>query len=54
MDWLLEHWDSILTAIAGVVTVASVVVKLTPTPKDNEVLAKVRKILEKLALTPKK
>ena len=50
MDWIMAHWKDILTAIGGVVTVASIIVKLTPTPKDDGILAKVIKILAALGL----
>lgn len=38
MEWFLAHWWEVL---AGIVTVASVVTKLTPTPKDDEWLMKI-------------
>ncbi len=53
MDWLISNWTDILFAITGAVTVASVIVKLTPTPADDAVFAKVLKLLELLALNKK-
>lgn len=53
MDWLTAHWDDVLGILTGVVTVASLVVKLTPTPKDDKAVAKVWKLLDTLALNPK-
>lgn len=50
MDWIMAHWKDILSVIGGVVTVASIIVKLTPTPKDDGILAKVIKILAALGL----
>ena len=50
MAWITEHWKDILAIIGGVVTVASIVVKLTPTMKDDNVLAKIIKILAALSL----
>lgn len=50
MDWIIAHWKDILAIIGGVVTVASIVVKLTPTQKDDTVLAKIIKILSALGL----
>ena len=50
MDWLMNNWDTILAAFGAFVTFASVVVKLTPTKKDDELLAKLIKILEPLSL----
>lgn len=48
--WITEHWKDILAIIGGVVTVASIIVKLTPTQKDDTVLAKIIKILAALGL----
>jgi len=50
MNWLLEHYDEILAIIGGVVSVATIVVKLTPTPKDDAALAKVISFLSKFSL----
>lgn len=38
MDWITQHYQDILTIIGALYTIAVVVVKLTPTPKDDEVL----------------
>jgi len=45
MSWITEHWKDILAVIGAVVTAASLIVKLTPTQKDDNVLAKIIKIL---------
>lgn len=50
MDWIIAHWKDILAIIGGVVFVCSVIVKLTPTPKDDAILAKIIKILAALGL----
>ena len=50
MEWIQAHWKDILAIIGGVVTVASIIVKLTPTQKDDVVLAKVIKVLAALGL----
>lgn len=50
MDWIMQHWKDILAIIGGVVTVCSTIVKLTPTQKDDTVLAKIIKILSALGL----
>ena len=43
-----------IALVGGIVTVARVVVKMTPTPKDDAALAVVVKVLNSLALNPKK
>lgn len=50
MEWIVQHWKDILAVIGGVVTVCSIIVKLTPTQKDDTALAKVIKILAALGL----
>lgn len=50
IDWIMAHWKDILAVIGGVVTVCSIIVKLTPTQKDDTVLAKIIKILAALGL----
>lgn len=46
MNWLAEHWNDILAWIGGIVSAASIVVKLTPTTKDDGIVDKVIKILD--------
>lgn len=36
--WLIEHWDDIIQLYLAAVGVASIVVKLTPTLKDDHYL----------------
>lgn len=50
ISWLQANWKDVLAIIGGVVTVASIIVKLTPTPKDDNVLEKIIKILAALSL----
>ncbi len=50
MEWIQNNWQDILTMIGGVVTVCSIIVKLTPTQKDDDALAKVIKVLAALSL----
>lgn len=50
MEWITQHWKDVLAIIGGVVTVCSLIVKLTPTQKDDNVLSKIIKILSALGL----
>jgi len=54
INWTMAHKLEIIALVGGIVTVASVVVKMTPTPKDDAALAVVVKVLNALALNPKK
>lgn len=50
VNWLFEHWDDVLAIIGGIVTVVSIIVKLTATDKDDTVWAKILKVLSALSL----
>ena len=52
-DWLISNWEGILILISAIVTISSIIVKWTPTPKDDKILAKVLKFLELLSLNKK-
>ena len=45
ITWLKMNWDSVLAIIGGVVSVATVIVKLTPTQKDDNALATLIRVL---------
>lgn len=45
LEYIKTNWKDILAIIGGVVSVASVVVKLTPTQKDDTVLDKIISVL---------
>lgn len=48
--WITNNWKNILAIIGGVVSVATVIVQLTPSTKDDEILTIIINILEKLSL----
>lgn len=48
--WIKTNWESILAIIGGVVSVATIIVKLTPTQKDDNILATIIKILSIFSL----
>lgn len=50
MEWITTHGKEILAWIGGIVSCATIIVKLTPTQKDDNILAKVIKVLEALSL----
>lgn len=54
MDWIVAHWDDVALLITSVIGVASIVVRLTPSPSDDVVLGKVKGFISKfIALNPK-
>lgn len=50
VNWIVEHLQDVLSIIAGVIGIATIIVKLTPTQKDDAVLAKIIKVLSALSL----
>ena len=50
IKFITTHYAELLEIIGAVVSVATLVVKLTPTPKDDHVLAKLIKLFSALSL----
>lgn len=50
MKYITEHSAELLQILGAVVAVATLIVKLTPTPKDDAVLAKIIRVLSALSL----
>lgn len=45
-----NHYDDILAIIGGLVTVCSVITRLTPTTKDDAILSKIVNVLSELSI----
>lgn len=45
VEYIKTNWQDILAIVGGVVTIASVIVKLTPSQKDDTILGKVISVL---------
>ena len=41
IEWILNHWVDVIQIYLGLIGVASIIVKLTPTLKDDTVLKKI-------------
>lgn len=50
MEWIQQHGKDILAIIGGVVTTASIIVKLTKSERDDKALSIIVKILVALSL----
>lgn len=50
MDWIVQHWKDVLAVIGAAVSLATLIVALTPTPKDDAILAKIIKFLSAIGL----
>jgi hypothetical protein len=52
-DWItfiLDHKDDIIACLGGAIISARVIVKLTPTPKDDSALEKIIGVLKHIGL----
>ena len=45
--WFQNHWVEIVNVITGIITIASIIVKFTPTIKDDNILLAIIKFLSK-------
>lgn len=50
LAFIVANWEGILSAITGAVALAAAIAALTPTPKDDGVVAMLRKIIDVVAL----
>ena len=50
MSWILEHRNELIGILTGIVTVASAIAALTPTPKDDTIVGKLYKVVDLLAI----
>jgi len=47
VQWFQANWGNIASTIAYIIAAASIIVKLTPTLKDDDVLLKIIKFISK-------
>lgn len=47
IDWIGVHWKELIAVYGGLVTVASIIVKLTPNLRDDAVLLKITKFVSR-------
>ncbi len=48
--WIKENWAYIVSALAGIIFVSSIVVRLTPTTKDDSVMRKIINFLDHFSI----
>ena len=48
-DWIATNWEGIAATAAALHVLAVAIVNLTPTPKDDAVVAKFYSVIEKIA-----
>lgn len=54
MNWIQNHITDILAIGSYVIAITSIIVKVTPTPKDDAVLAKILNVIKLIALNKEK
>jgi hypothetical protein len=54
MNWISENYDNILAVIGAVVTLASTIVALTPSTKDDAVVGKIVEFIAKFSVFNRK
>ena len=50
LSWISANIETVIAIVTAVVTLASLIASITPTPKDNAVIAKLYKVIDLLAL----
>jgi hypothetical protein len=50
IEYVQENWVELFAAVGVFLTFATAVAKLTPTPKDDKIVAKVRKVFDFFAV----
>lgn len=50
VNWITSNWTDVIALAGGVVILARIIVKLTPTPADDSLLEKVVGFLKGLGL----
>lgn len=49
-QWLVANYEVLIGACLAIIGGFSIIAKLTPTPKDDEILGKIVKVLDFLAM----
>lgn len=49
-DFIIAHIDDLLIIISSIITAASALTALTPSPKDDNIVLKIKQVLDVLAL----
>lgn len=50
INFIQNHYDELLAIIGGIVSIATIIVGITPTDKDNKVLEKIINLLAKFSI----
>ena len=50
LNLITDHYNELLAIVGGIVSISTIIVKLTPTTKDDEILNKIINFLAKFSL----
>lgn len=53
LAYIQAHWDDLFTVIGITVSLATAITKLTPSTKDDAIVAKIAAVIEKLSVLKK-
>ena len=53
MEWIMAHSAELIGIFTGIVTVASIAAKMTPTEVDNKIVGFLLKLIDILAINTK-
>lgn len=53
LAYIQTHWDDLFTVIGITVSLATAITKLTPSTKDDAIVAKIAAVIEKLSVLKK-
>ncbi len=53
LTYIQAHWDDLFTIIGIAVSLATAITKLTPSTKDDAIVAKIAAVIEKLSVLKK-
>lgn len=45
IDWVAANWEAIATAIMAIIGACAALAKLSPTPRDDEVIGRVMEVV---------
>jgi len=53
IEWVMNNSETLIASVTGIVSVASVVAKLTPTKTDDKIVFAILKLVDIIALNNK-
>lgn len=54
LNFVIEYYDDLLAVIGALCVIASFIVKVTPTPKDDLIFGKIQTWIEKFSIFARK